>query len=804
MIFEEAAETSLEIVSPKKESNLSAPVNFLKIINNLFASQYHLPLDKFLKGLVETFKLEGAAVYYNHLDYRWQLVATLASQYVPSVKKERFPDIIEYQEAWPAIETSLSEGERVMLTEEEVEALGFFDTHKHHVFCFPLLEGKWWSGLLIVDFGARKPSSEELIILDEMAETLSLAIKRQKREREYLDVSRVFQELLNNIPYLVILADFQGRWLLTNKKCLQFFNLKRGLPSQTFEHLKQIRPQYQEVLDRFQKLIKNLSDQGSPVKEIFKLKTNDRIQWWEFLLIPFKCDSEKRILILGRDITSFKAAQERLLTILENLPAMVYIVHPETHTILYHNSLFKEFFGRSFINQRPCYKLLFGKNKVCEFCSLKNPVLGHREQREIFDEEHNCWLRIHEVYIHWLDKDLVRLGMIEDITEIKQQKERVIKAQKAEVVSKMSATIAHEFNNILAVITGYLDLIKLKAQENPKIIEYAEKILQAVESGSSLIKQFLILSGKSADIDSKDRRYDLNLFIKEQQELFQKLLGENIYLKIDLCEVPLNVDLSRDELQHILTNLLLNAKEAMSEGGEIFITTKKVETSRGPAALLRVKDSGIGIAKKDLAHIFEPFYTTKPSGRGTGLGLNVVLSLIHRCGGEIKVESEPGEGTTFELILPLSMNIETVCLTGEKDHLSEKEKRGPVVSKKTILVVEDEAHIREMLVEMLAHQDFEVIPAENGEDALNKIKQRDYKVDLIITDVVMPKMDGVRLYREVQKIIPEVPVIFISGYAEHILERYGFDEKSFRIIKKPFTFKELLDEVDKVFNRLSL
>ncbi|OAG27590.1 hypothetical protein TH606_06015 [Thermodesulfatator autotrophicus] len=803
MILGEIAEGTEIIVESKNTEELRS-AKFLEIVNTLFTSQYHLPLDKFLKGIVELFKLKGAAVYYNHLDYRWQLIATLASQYIHPDEKERFPDIIEYQEAWPSLETRFSEGERVMLTREEVEALGFFDSAKHHVFGFPLFEGRWWSGLLLVDFGERKPLSENLIILDEMAKTLSLAIKRQKREREYLDVSRVFQELLNNIPYLVILSDLQGRWLLTNKECLRFFNLRRGFQGQTFEHLKQVRPQYQELLDRLNKLTKSLPDQGAPAKEVFKLKIDGKVKWWEFLLIPFKCDSERRVLILGRDITSFKLAQERLLAILENLPAMVYIVHPETHTILYHNSLFKEFFGQSLINKGPCHEFLFGKDKVCEFCSLKRPSPGHHEQKEIFDEKHNRWLKIHEVYIHWLDRQLVRLGMIEDITEIKQQEERIIKAQKAEVVSKMSATIAHEFNNILAIITGYLDLIKLKAREDPKILGYIEKIIQAVQSGSSLIKQFLILSGQSYDKDIEKREYELNTFIKEQQEIFKKLLGEGIELKLDLSEDPLPVSLSRDELQHIFTNLLLNAKEAMPEGGEISLTTRRVETSKGPAALLRVKDSGIGIAKKDLAHIFEPFYTTKPSGKGTGLGLNVILSLVRRCGGEIKVESEPQRGTTFELILPLNMNVETIGLTGEKDHLSEKEKRGQVVGgKKTILIVEDEAHIREMLVEMLSNLDYEVIPAENGEEALEKIEQKNYQIDLIITDVVMPKMDGVKLYREVQKIIPEVPVIFISGYAEHILERYGFDEKCFRIIKKPFTFQQLLEEIDKIFNRLS-
>ena len=801
------------MILEEQEKNLKITKNFvsedekipakklIQIVNKLFSSQYHLPYDYFLKGLVEGLNLCSAAVYYNQLDYRWQLVANLVARYPHHEKTPPLPDVIEYQDIWPGLETKFAEGERVMFTEEEIEALGLLDCKDHKIFGFPLFDEKWWTGLLIVDFGKRSPSDEELGLIDELASALSLAIKRQKRESEYLDITRVFQELLNNIPYIVILTDMQGRWLLANTKTNEIFGFKRKIyQGQTFEQIAQIKPQLQGLLERLKRLLAQVPGQDTPVKEVFRIKTKDRIQWWEFLLIPFKCDSEKRILILGRDISSFRIAQERLLTILENLPAMVYVVDPKTKTILYHNTLFKEYFGQDYVNKGPCYELLYGKKQVCEFCHIEKAKEGLREQKEIYDEKHGRWLKLNEVYIHWLDRELVRLGMLEDISEIKQQEEGIIKAQKIEVLGKMTGTVAHEFNNILAVITGYLDLIRLHAGDDPKLTRYIDKILAAVENGSNLIKQFLILSrGK---VDNKEETCDLNFFLKEQKELFHKILGENIELELELCQEPLPVGLSFEEMQHILTNLLLNARDAMPQGGKLFIVTRLIETLKGPAALLRIRDTGCGIDKKDLARIFEPFYTTKPSGEGTGLGLNVILSLVRRCGGEIKVDSEPGQGTTFEIILPLKMYLD-IKKTGEKDFPHSEGKQDLAVSKKSILIVEDEPHIREMLAEMLEAQGFEVVAAENGEDALNKLKEINYKINLIVTDVVMPKMDGVRLYREVQKVIPEVPVIFISGYAEHILERYGFDEKAFRIIKKPFTFRQLLEEVEKVFSGIS-
>ncbi len=767
-------------------------ISFLRVVNRLFSSYYHLPLDFFLEQVVENFGLEKAAIYYNRLDYRWQLVASLVAQHLASEKTTSFPDLIEYQEVWPGLETKLSEGEKILLGKTEIEALGFAGETDHHFLVFPLFEDKWWNGIVVVDFGSRAPSAEELALLEELVNTLSLALKRQKRESEYLDVTRVFQELLNNIPYVVILVDTSGRWLLTNKKTAELFGFKRRIyQGQTFDQLSELRPQFRSLFEKLKELSAKAPLRETPLKETFKLKNKGKLLWWEFLFVPFRCDSEKRVLILGKDVTSFKLAQERLLTILENLPAMVYIVHPETRKILYGNTLFKRHFGEEVIHKGPCHQVLFAKEEPCEFCHLTTPAPELCEEIEFFDSQRKRWLKFYETFIPWLDKDLVRLGMIQDITDFKRQEEELIRSQKMEILGKMTGNIAHEFNNILAVISGYLDLFRVRAKDDEKLVKYVQQIQQAIEAGTKLIKQLLILSrGKT---DDKEQIINLNQVVAEQKELIRQLLGEKIDLEVNLCAESLPVRLSYEEVQHLLTNLVLNARDAMPQGGRVKITTKAVETSRGRAALLRIEDTGRGIPKEELAHIFEPFYSSKAFGEGTGLGLNIVLSLVKRCGGEIKVESEPRRGTTFEIILPLQK-----VVTGEKDLVPPSKPKVPKVSNKKILIVEDEPHIREMLAEMLEGQDFYVLAAENGLEALNRLKEINFQVDLIITDVVMPKMDGVQLYRELQKLAPEIPVIFISGYAEHILEKYGFEETSFKIIKKPFTFRQLLEEIEKI------
>ncbi len=777
-------------------------ITLLEIVNRLFSSQYHLPLNFFLQEIGHLLRLDKAAVYYNRLDYRWQLVASQVCTWSRCQGALRLPDTIEYQEVWPGLETKLSTGQWVCLTKAEIEGLGFFDELNHHIYVFPLFEGKWWSGILLLDFGQGQPTERELSLAKALAESLSVAIKRQKRESEYLDTTRVFQELLNNIPDLVILTDAQGRWLLANKRALDLFGFKRQVyQGLSFEEITQLRPEFKPLLERLHSLFHQISQRGTPSQETIKLKQGERRQWIDFLFIPFRCDEEKRVLIIGHEITSVKLAQERLLAILENLPAMVYIVHPATGRILYHNSLFREYFGEIFIGKEPCYRLLFGRENICGFCHLKQAQANFKHSCEIYDEKHKRWLRVHEAYISWLDKDLVRLGMIQDITEEKHQEENLIRSQKLEILGRLTGNIAHEFNNVLAIVNGYADIIYHRCRED-KTKEYAAKIQQAVNSGTNLIKQLLMLSRSTS---SECKIQDLNKIIQEQAEVLKKIVGEHIDILLELSDEPLPVKISFEGLQHILTNLVINARDAMPpEGGKIVLSSCLSHREGNLWALLQVRDTGRGIPPERLAQIFDPFYTTKAPGEGAGLGLTIILSLVRKAGGHIEVDSRPGEGTTFKIWLPIEKAAEVAG--EEKDRSisrSISEVEGQKVSSKKILVVEDEPHIREMLAEMLEGQGFEVSMAENGEEALIWLREHQYDVDLVITDVVMPKMDGVELYRLIKKEAPQVKILFISGYAQHVLEKYGFEEGHFHILKKPFTFKQLLDEIEKALTETS-
>ncbi len=767
--------------------------SLLQIVNELFASQYHLPLDFFLQKIGENFALEKAAIYYNRLDYHWQLIGARICEW-PRTSVPKFPDVIEYKKILPGIETKLSNDPWMLLNTREIEKLGFTDHSEHFFFSFPLFEGKWWNGILLLDFGARKPTNEELSILHSLCNTLSIVISRHKRETEYLDITRVFQELLNNIPEMVLLTDLHERWLLANKKTLEIFNFKRHVyQGRTFDELLQLKPEHRQLLEKMKALLQRMFYKDGPLEEIVKIEYEEKPLWINFLFIPFLCDAERRVLILGRDITSIKLAQERLITILENLPAMVYITRPTNGEILYHNSSFEEYFGKNLAGKRPCYKLLFNRDNPCGFCHLKEGVSSFKEVKEVYDKIKDRWLRIYEVYISWLDREIVRLGMIQDITEEKQQEENLIQSQKLEILGRLTGNIAHEFNNILAIINGYIDLIKYHAKKDTRVSSYTTKIQKALDSGSSLIKQLLVFSRKRSCEGQTIR--DLNEMISEQIEVLKKLVGENIEFELSLSKESLVVNLSFEDLQHILTNLVLNARDAMPEGGKLSISTELIEIQeKGKHALLRVSDTGEGISSESLARIFDPFYTTKPSGKGTGLGLTIILSVVRKAGGEIRVTSELQKGTTFEILLPLVLS---KIPKQKEDNRVVVDTEDIKVKNVKILVVEDEPHIREMLAEMLEGNGFKVAIAEDGEMALKWLRENNYRVELIITDVVMPKMDGVKLYRTLKKEAPHIRVLFISGYAQHVLEKYGFDENNFPILKKPFTFNQLLEEIKK-------
>ncbi len=380
-----------------------------------------------------------------------------------------------------------------------------------------------------------------------------------------------------------------------------------------------------------------------------------------------------------------------------------------------------------------------------------------------------------------------------DITQERRLQEQLLQAQKMEAVGRLAGGLAHDFNNLLTSLRSYLELVH-KHRHNPeKIGQILKNINLVLERTGDITQKLLTFSGRRPQ---KNEIVELGHFFVEMKNFWQRLLGEHIEFSLEIKKRPVYIFADETHIQQIIMNLIVNAKDAMPKGGKLHLSieAKKIEGKDldppelrpGEYAVLSISDSGPGIPKEILPHIFEPFFTTKPAGQGTGLGLAIVYSLVKQYGGYISVYTERGRGTTFKIYWPLTK------LTSEKKTSVQKEELLQASGGATILVVEDDALVREPIVELLREAGHEVLEAENGLEALEVLSHQ--KVDLIISDLVMPKMDGEELVKRVKEKYPDVKIILSSGYPEGSVPTNG-KLKGITFISKPYTFSELLKKV---------
>jgi PAS domain S-box-containing protein len=378
---------------------------------------------------------------------------------------------------------------------------------------------------------------------------------------------------------------------------------------------------------------------------------------------------------------------------------------------------------------------------------------------------------------------------------------QLVQAQKMEAIGQLAGGVAHDFNNILTVITGFGTLIKMAVDKHePAKEEYIDQILSAAEKAVNLT-QSLLAFGRKQTINLVP--HSLNDTVADTGKLLDRLLTEDIELKIILSKEDLIIMADVTQIDQILINLAANARDAMPNGGFLSIRTEVAELDdefikahgygvQGEYALISVLDTGIGMDKATKEHIFEPFFTTKEMGKGTGLGLATVYGIVKQHNGYISVNSEPGHGTTFFVYLPL-------VNSGRTDETlpSEKIKGGS----ETVLVVEDNELVRKLTTEILRAHGYTTFVAVDGEDAVKVFMENQEKVDLILLDVVMPKKNGKEVYEEIKRIHPDIRVIFTSGYTGDIILDKGIKGDTVDLISKPMSPNGLLKKVREVLDR---
>lgn len=390
-------------------------------------------------------------------------------------------------------------------------------------------------------------------------------------------------------------------------------------------------------------------------------------------------------------------------------------------------------------------------------------------------------------------------GSVEDITELRELEEQFRQMQKIEAVGRLAGGVAHDFNNILMAVSSFAELVAKKLPDDSPVRNYIDEILKATDRGSALTQSLLAFSRKQVFLP---KVVDLNSVIHGQIGMLKRLIGENIELKF-LPEERLGaVKVDPGQIEQVVMNLVINARDAMPDGGELILATKNAGPppcadsqgwGTGQCVTLCVQDTGSGIDADTRSHLFEPFFTTKPQGKGTGLGLATVFGIVKQNGGYIEVESEPGNGTAFTIYLPQ---------VNEALHPAGPDPVQPaLVGTETILLVEDEDSVRESTAKYLRENGYTVLMAKQGMEAIEVARHHLHDIHLLLSDLVMPKMSGIELADRIALTRPTTKVIFMSGYSKDLFAGRPDTEPRHLLLHKPFRLLTLGRRIREVLDR---
>jgi two-component system cell cycle sensor histidine kinase/response regulator CckA len=393
-------------------------------------------------------------------------------------------------------------------------------------------------------------------------------------------------------------------------------------------------------------------------------------------------------------------------------------------------------------------------------------------------------------------------GISTDITERKRVEEQLRQAQKMEAIGQLAGGIAHDFNNILTAINGYSAMGLEMMDAGHPLHRVMRQINQSGERAAVLTRQLLAYSRKQV---LEPKVWDVNVIVADMEGMLKPLIGENIELMKELAREPAWVKVDRGQLEQIVMNLCVNARDAMANGGKLMLETgvsvlhaadPKSDGKPGPHVVLSISDTGHGMPPDVKSKIFEPFFTTKEVGKGTGLGLSVVYGIVKQSHGSITVYSEPGQGTVFRIYLP-EAGPEGRPVPESPPPKDMSSYRG----KETVLLVEDEEFVRQFTRAALESKGYSVVEAGNGVQALAALADPESSIDLVVTDVVMPDMGGQALAGRIRGLKTSPPILFISGYSEAAMARNGIIESGEDFIQKPFTPHDLARKIREVLDR---
>jgi two-component system, cell cycle sensor histidine kinase and response regulator CckA len=503
----------------------------------------------------------------------------------------------------------------------------------------------------------------------------------------------------------------------------------------------------------------------------------------------------------------FRRLSQEFHGLLDAIPDSLMLLD-KNRTVLWANKGAAKGIGKTLdeIVGQHCFALWYGLTSPCDPCPVARSFAeGIPVNVTVTRPDNRVWdLRT----VPLIDEEGRTVSVIEvkrDITEHNKLEEQLRQAQKIEAVGQLAGGVAHDFNNILSAIMGYGHLMLMKMQENDPLRANVKEILDASQRAAVLTQSLLAFSRKQV---VNLARIDLNTLVQRFEKFMLRLLREDIELKIICAKQLLNVMVDSAQIEQVLMNLVMNAKDAMPDGGQLTIETRLATLDEefmesysqgraGEYALLLVTDTGVGMNENTKEKAFEPFFTTKEVGRGTGLGLAMVYGIVKKHNGYIFVYSEIGHGTTFKIYLPLAEA--TPAEARKKEQVSAPAQGGT----ETVLVVEDDPIVRKLTTTVLKQFGYTVLEAIDGEDAIFQYVEYKDQINLVILDAIMPKKNGWQVYEEIRTITPGVRVLFMSGYSEDIFSANNITEKGLVYLLKPASPTELLKKVREVLDTKS-
>ena len=605
------------------------------------------------------------------------------------------------------------------------------------------------------------------------------------------------------------LTDADGRFVDVNQAfCTITGYTQQELSQRAFPSIT-----HQEDLPGHLALLRQLLAHEIPsfVLELRYIRKNGEIAWGRnsVSLLPEQRGGRASIVVACEDITAHKQVvdeitkqKEVLQKIFDHIPVMINFIDEDNRIKLVNREWERtlgwsleeiltkqiDIFAECYPNPQHRQRALNFISSSGEWAEFKTSVRDGR----VLD---TAWAMIHL-------SDGTSVGIGQDITArkraeevLRQNEEKLRHAGKMEAIGQLAGGIAHDFNNLLTVINGYSAfLLEAMAPHDPRR-ESMEEICAAGERAAALTQQLLAFSRKQI---LQPRVLDLNALIAETSKMLQRLVGEGIDLVTVLEADPSRVKADPVQMQQVILNLAVNARDAIPRDGTLTIRTANLVSEeprsslglgRGRYVLMAISDTGVGMDAETQSHMFEPFFTTKVPGKGTGLGLATVYGILQQSGGSIEVESSVGQGTTFRIYFPMMEEVAQPVWRSPSE--------APPHRPATILLAEDETPVRDLVSRMLAHEGHTVLEASNGQDALRLCEKHPARIDLLLSDVVMPGMSGPELVARVSALRPQIKSLYMSGYADETVIRHGLLEGA-NVVKKPFTKADLITTIQHV------